>query len=68
MAMPEFKCPLTEADFQLMKEICARCDVRRPFISALDELGVETGGLEGQNEAQQKFCQVCDRLHAEGRL
>lgn len=63
-----FECPLTAADWEYMRECDARCDQRRPFIDALDQLGIETGQLRQQNEAQQQFCRMCAQLRSEGRL
>lgn len=64
--MADFKCPLTSADYQTMREISQRCQQRKPFIEALNDLGIDTKGLEEQNRAQQQFCDTCERLHAEG--
>lgn len=66
--MPEFKSPLTDADFAEMVNICARCDQRAPFIQTLSDLGIDTKGIDIQNQAQKDFCEACLRLHAEGRL
>lgn len=66
--MDAFTSPLKEADFQVMREISARCDQRAPFIAALNELGIDTRSLEQQNAAQKAFCDACCRMHSEGRL
>lgn len=68
IALPAFQCPLTADDWQVMREICSRCDQRRPYIDALDQLGIETGQMTTQNDAQQQFCVLCERLRNEGKL
>jgi hypothetical protein len=67
-SLPPFRCPLTHEDWQAMREICQRCDQRKPYIDALDQLGIETGAMHNQNDAQQQFCTLCERLRNEGKL
>lgn len=64
--MDKFPCPLTEADWQYLKECAARCDQRAPVIDAFDQLGIETGQLRSQNEAQKTFCLTCEQLRLAG--
>lgn len=66
--MEKFPCPLTEDDWQFMREACQRCSARREFIPVLESLNIETADMNTLNDAVEAFCKQCEKLKSEGKL